>query len=531
LSEHFESLEFNSRDFKPELSLSLALQGGLLLVCFFLLFGPTLPPLYKDWLEVKSFSHGLLVPFISGYLIWQRKRELAATPVHSSAWGVLLLVPAIVLALAGKAIGDAFSERVGMVLCLSGLVWLLFGWRIFKKVSFPLGYLLLMIPLPYVIVNEVAYQLRILDAAAAAPLLRLLGVPVYRDSYFLHLPDITLEVADLCSGISSVFSLFALGGAYVYFTPLRPAFKLIAVVSTFPFAVVINLLRIVLTAALSYHVSKAVLNMLIHELTGTITFFIALALFILLCEFLQRRFLGGLKASAKQPVDAAAGAADRRAVLRADQKPSSWLPLTIGLGMLLGAFYLASNVSAQLPTSPSMDLATMAPQVAGFQTNGSQGTGVYKDPGAELQLSRVYTSTVGSVEVYVGFRSTQLGEKRLKSPRLGFPYGWNYLWVEPATVPTAHGHTAVNGNWMLTQSSRDRVLVFYWYQVGDETFGGELEKRWIQARNSIFQGRSDGSVVRLATPVTDNETIDQAKGRLGAFVADLYPRLRQVLPQ
>ena len=274
----------------PPMELSLAWQGGALLICFVLIFGSAIVPLYNDWRTFDTFSHGLLIPFIAGYMIWQKRQQLAGAFVAPTLWALVLLLPAVMLGLVGKIIGDAFSERVGLVLCLSGIVWLLLGWQWFKRLSFPLAYLFLMIPLPYAAVKEVAYHLRILNAALAAPALRVLGIPVYRDAYYLHLPDITLEVADLCSGISSVFALFALGAAYIYFTPLRPKWKLAALLSTVPFAAFINLLRIILTAALAYYVSPAVLGMLIHELTGTITFFIALLLFIALCEFFQRRF-------------------------------------------------------------------------------------------------------------------------------------------------------------------------------------------------------------------------------------------------
>jgi len=526
-----KSLELSGERFKSNFNIPLLLQGGLLLSLFLWLFGPVMPALYHDWFVFKQFSHGLLVPFISGYLAWQSRKELQVTPFHSSAWGTLLILPAIGLALVGKAIGDAFSERVGMVLCLSAGVWLLFGWPIFKRLSFSLSYLLLMIPLPYVIVNEVAFKLRIIDAAIAAPVLRLLGVPVYRDNYFLHLPDVTLEVADLCSGISSVFSLFALGGAYVFFSPMRPKLKLLAVLSTFPFAVIINLLRIIITAALSYYVSLSVLNMLIHELTGTITFFIALTLFIVLCEFLQRRFRLKAPVSARRGIERSAVKDETRSVSPVASK-RSWQPTLLGMVLLIPAVFLSANITAQSEKSLLNELSSVATQILRYQVDESKGAGFYQDPGADVELSKIYSSAQSApIELYIGYRGKQQGDKRLKSPRLVFPYGWNYVWIEPAQVASTHANMPISANWMLTQSGQHRVLVLYWFQVGEKTFGGEFEKRLIQIRNAIFLGRSDGAVVRLATPLTNSDTLDEAKNRLAAFAAELHPRLRGVLPQ
>ena len=527
LGENLEPVELNGSPVQSNLNPSLLLQAGSLAVFFLILFAPTLPPLYKDWRAFDTFSHGLLVPFISVYLAWQRKNILRAMPLRSSSWGLILILPALVMALIGRAIGDAFIERVAMVLCFGGMVWLLCGWQIVKTLAFPLAYLLLMIPFPYVVVKEIAFQLRILNAAAAAPVLRLLGVPVYRESYYLHLPDVTLEVADLCSGISSVFALFALGGAYVFFTPMRPALKFVAVLSTFPFAVLINLFRIILTAALSYHVSLAVLGVLIHELTGTITFFIALALFILLCEFFQRRFLRPANVRASAVKDRLN---DLRSLPALSVEKPSWLPAALALAVLLPAVYLAWNVSVQREMRLSSDLASVAPQLAGFEENAIKKEGFYKDPGAEFEVSRFYSSATGeSMEMYVGFRGKQQGDKRLHSPKLQFPYGWNFLWIEPALVATVEA--PVNAHWMMTQNNQVKVLVLYWFQVGDQTSAGEVEKRLKLIGQTLFHSRSDGAVVRLATRVGDSEKIDQAKTRLAQLAAELSPQLRRVLPK
>jgi EpsI family protein len=326
-----------------------------------------------------------------------------------------------------------------------------------------------------------------------------------------------------------VFALLARGGVYVFFTPMRPMAKLAAVLSTFPFAVLINLLRIVLTAALSYHVSQAALGMLIHELTGTITFFIALTLFILLCEFLQRHFFKTTTVSAEK--SAVVVLSD---TMKEGQKPApsrqSWLPMSLAMAFLIPSFYFATNVSGQRDMRLSADLKTVVAQVDGFQTDETKSAGNYKDSGAELDRSTDFVTADGHrIETYVGFRGRQHDDKRLHSPKLQFPYGWNYVWIEAAQVPTSGN--PVTANWMLTQNNQLRVLVLYWYQVGDRTFGGELEKRINLIRDSVLHGRSDSAIIRLATPVGQSEHLEQAKRRLATLAAELSPRLNRTLPQ
>src|SRR6185436_15232816 len=379
----------NSTQVRPPVNAGLWLQCAALAGLFLLIFGTTMPALYHDWRTFDTFSHGLLVPFISAYLIWQKKSELLALPIRSSPWGATLIFPAVILAIVGAAVGDSFTERVGMVLCVAGLVWTLFGSQIFKHLAFPVAYLFLMIPLPYVVVKEVAYQLRIVDAALAAPVLRMLGVPVYREAYYLHLPDITLEVADLCSGISSVFALLALGAAYVYLLPLRPRWKTLAVISTFPFAAFINLLRIVLTAALAYYVSPAVLGVLVHKMTGTITFFIALFLFIALVEILLRRF--GRRQDAKVAPAGASGRNDP--AFQASEK--SWKAFGYAMVLMTLAVYFTFNIKTQADAGLLTPLDSISPRIGAFEARDEKVEGIYKDPSAERELTRRYVAPSG----------------------------------------------------------------------------------------------------------------------------------------
>jgi EpsI family protein len=201
------------------------------------------------------------------------------------------------------------------------------------------------------------------------------------------------------------------------------------------------------------------------------------------------------------------------------------------MALLITSLYFALNLSGQRELRLATELSRIGVQVAGYEKIDSKGAGLYQDPGAQTEISRIYSSPSGeSVEMYVGFSGRQEADKRLHSPKLRFPYGWNYVWIESTDVAIT-GNRPISANWMLTQNSQIHVLVLYWYQTGAETFAGEFEKRLSQILNSVFRARSDSAVVRLATVVTDTEKMEQAKSRLAAFAADLYPRLQQILPQ
>ncbi len=128
--------------------------------------------------------------------------------------------------------------RLSMILALASTVYLLLGTEYFKVLWFPLFYLLLMIPAPYTVLIKdlTGGHLRYMnDSKHAATILQLLGVPVLVEAYFIHIPNMTLEVADVCSGVSSVFALFALGTVNAYFLPTRNSTQGLAGGVHFPF--------------------------------------------------------------------------------------------------------------------------------------------------------------------------------------------------------------------------------------------------------------------------------------------------------
>jgi len=506
----------------------------LLWVCvgslYLILYGPVFPGLVQDWFNYDTFSFGLLIPFISAYFLWRTKDQLSITQAVAAPWVAVVLLLSVGLGLVGKAVGDTFTMRVAMVATLGSLVWLLLGQRIFRVCLFPIGYLFLMIPLPYVLVKEVAYHLRIVDAVATAVALQTMGIPVYRDSYFLHLPGITLEVADLCSGISSVFALFALGAAYVYMLPLRPSLKILAVMSTIPFAALVNVLRIILTSALAYYFGPAVLGALVHELTGTITFFIALFLFVVLVEVFQRMYTPAFDATARFADVHSPGVTDR---VRAE-KPYDrrfWVSVTLALMILVPASYVFTTIGKHLYVALFSELDAFPEKIGTASRDGDINVGMYSDTNAETSLSRTYKTFHGKpVTLYIGYMGNQFENKRLKSPKLVFPYGWNFVWVEAANIGLGKTHS-IEANWMLTQSGETRHLVLYWYQTGGTSTASESAYRLQQVKRMLLQGRSDAAVVRVATPVYQDESIERTKQRLKDFAVDLHPALLEFLPK
>ena len=252
------------------------------------IYAPQLLAMAAEWSEFPSLSHGFAVPAIAAYLLWYRRERIAAETVGTSALGIPLLAVAVVLLATGTLGGEPFIARLFLPLALLGIVLFLVGPRVARQVWIGIVYLVFMIPLPYLTLNAITYQSRLFDAAVTGAILPWLGVPVLRDGVMLHLPNMSLEVADDCSSIPAIAALLALGAAYAQISP-RPAWMRVTLtLSAAPLGLASNIARIVLTAFSAYHLGPIALQSTIHKFNGTTVFIATVALLVLLDSLMLR---------------------------------------------------------------------------------------------------------------------------------------------------------------------------------------------------------------------------------------------------
>ena len=149
------------------------------------------------------------------------------------------------LLVAGLLGAELFLSRVSMIGVLAGAILFLFGWPHLRVLLFPLAFLLLMIPLPAIIFNQIAFPLQLLASHVGEyDDQRAASIPILREGNVLILANTTLEVAEACSGIRSLVSLFTLGIVFGYFVDPRPWVRVVIALSAMPVAILANGLRV-----------------------------------------------------------------------------------------------------------------------------------------------------------------------------------------------------------------------------------------------------------------------------------------------
>ncbi len=243
---------------------------------------PVLIELVRDWIRDPNYNHGFLIPVVSAYLLWTNRQKLRAQPKTPSLLGLLGLLAAAAMLILGTAGAEVFTQRMSFLLMLASLVLFLYGWGHLRLVGFPIAFMFFAIPLPYVIYYGLTSPLQALAAKLAVFGLKGAGIPAVVQGNMIHLPQTSLEVAEACSGIRSLYAFLAVGALVAQATPIPLWGRLLIFALTIPLSVAGNAVRVWGSGLGAYLIGPEATTGTVHELFGIVVFVVALGIFVLL---------------------------------------------------------------------------------------------------------------------------------------------------------------------------------------------------------------------------------------------------------
>jgi len=261
---------------------------ALLLVAAGLIFRPTLASLWQTWMSDPNSSHGLLVPAISAWLVWNRRGELTAAG-KPALGGLALLLSGLLLYALGTAGFVRVLAALGVVASLSGLAWFNLGQGNFKRLAFAFAFLLFAIPLPVGLTSLAAFPLQLFASRLSAALLGLCGVSVLREGNMLYFANTQLEVAEACSGLRSMTAFLMLGALFAHLLKGGWAGRLFLLALAIPLAVVMNIVRVTGTGLLANRYGDEVAKGFLHEFSGLVVFAAGFVVMVAVYLWLERR--------------------------------------------------------------------------------------------------------------------------------------------------------------------------------------------------------------------------------------------------
>jgi|SRR5215472_1005757 len=245
-----------------------------------LLYGPILKALVGQWWTDPGYGHGFFVPLFSGYILWRQRARWMSIEIKPCNFGLLVMLGAVGLLVVGSLGAELFTSRFSLLVLVAGMILFLAGWKMLRALSFPLAFLIFMIPIPVIIYNQITFPLQLIASRLATFWLETVRVPVLRDGNVLIMSNYSLEVVEACSGIRSLMSLVALAVAYGRLTESRRWLRYVLALLMVPSAIVANALRIMGAGVLAHKFGAVAAEGFLHEFSGWVVFLSALVLMI-----------------------------------------------------------------------------------------------------------------------------------------------------------------------------------------------------------------------------------------------------------
>jgi exosortase D (VPLPA-CTERM-specific) len=493
------------------------LLGSLIILALVWFYWPALVSLANSLTTSEDYSFGLLLPFVSAYVVYLKWPKLRRRVWQPSWTGLLIIAVGFVIYMLGDLAGAFYFPPFSFLVVVTGLLWLLGGWGVVRELSFPLFLLFFMIPLPAMVMKTMTMPLQLISSRLAAGMLQGLGIPLVRQGNVIDLGVRQLQVVNACSGLRYILSLTALGLIFCYFYQRRLWKAVVLLIFLVPAAILANTIRV---AAMGLF--PAIMEGFWHSFTGWLIFLFCfgfMGLLNWLLNYLEPQL----------PSAAAAEAPPGAPTSPAAFKGSYTLHLVVALAMVLVAGQTALRL-AQAPPIPLLQSFDNFPMKLGPY----QGQRAYLDQamatavGADAYLEAQYNNTQqGMVSLWIAYFESQSKkvEGRIHSPLICLTgSGWTILESKIVNVGPD-----LPVRYLLMEKGGSREVVYYWYLQQGSWLASEYSYKLFMGWNGLVRHRNDAAIVRLITSAGDN--VAASRQRLNEFVHLLLPELPKFIPK
>lgn len=486
--------------------------------------------LLKRWGEQQELSHGYFLPFIALWMMWTRRTALIASLSKPRTLGLAGVVVASILVVLSELTVTSLMifQQLALILLFASLALAIGGRSFFMLSLVPISFLLFMVPPPYWVITVLSWKFQFWSSTLGVLMIKPLGIPVFLSGNVIDLGDYQLQVAEACSGLRYLFPFLSLGflAAYMFKAPLWQ--RAIVFLSTVPITILMNSLRIAVTAILVQQFGTAHAEGFLHMFEGWVVFLFCLAFLFgviaLIARLSGRKQFGDLLAmpdveplAAKEPWSAPA--ARRNAV--------------IALGLIAASAGASLFVHRDnLVTPPRQTLAGLPPLMEGwrYETRPLFGNTDMQSDSDDHILADFTHPRGDGVNLYIAYLNMQRDGHSWHSPRQCIPGGgWK---IETHTIEPA---TTVDGkryhlNRLVIENRGLRQLVYYWYDQRSRKIANEFVMKSLLILDALRLRRTDGAMIRVITIVDPKEGVDAADARLKAFIAQMEPKLPAFVP-
>lgn len=484
------------------------------------------------WLDREEYSHGVLIPFISLYLVWQLRSKLSRIAYPGSWGGVALTIVGIIVYYAGELSSLYTIVQYGFLILLYGLVLSVMSARAFAVIAIPLLVLSFMVPLPNFLYNNLSAKLQLLSSEIGVTVIRAFGISVFLEGNVIDLGNYKLQVVEACNGLRYLFPLMTLGFivAYLYRAALWK--RTIIFLSTVPITVLMNSFRIGVIGVMVDRWGQSMAEGFLHDFEGWVIFMACFAVLFVEMWLLMRVTGDRRPLSAVFGLDAPAALAAPNAPVQTRRIPAPFYASIVILALATVAA-AAMPRRAELPQARK-DFSEFPMALSEWKGRPEVMEQVYVDAlkFTDYSLANYADDTGHVVNFYAAYYASQRKGESVHSPRSCLPGGgWE---IESITQRNVGGVT-VSGvplrvNRVLISYGDQKQIVYYWFQQRGRVITNEYLVKWDMLVDAITRNRTDGALVRLVIPMRDGQDVAELDSALARFAAAIAPVLPEFVP-
>lgn len=476
--------------------------------------------------QTDEYSHGLLIPFISGLIAWHILTK-ARPAVAPSWWGASLLCICGLFLLLAEFAAFQTAAHYGFIVGLMGICLAFIGKQATRLLAPAFIYLFFAIPLPHLLYSSLSQDLQLISSTIGVFFLDLFGMAVYQDGNIIDLGGYKLQVVEACSGLRYLFPLMSFGYLMAYLLKDKTWKRLIVLVSPIPITIFMNSLRIAVIGVTVNWWGIEMAEGLIHDFEGWVVFFFCVMILLAEVIVLMKIGTGG---HFNYEIFGLASGALFSSPLRISAKALSSTAIAAVLSVVFGLGLIQERTKV-IPEHPPFST---------FPTSLGSWIGKPKllepDVLASLQLSDYVHADYSngndrnSINFYIAYYDSQSVGSSTHSPSSCIPGGgWQIKEKSTKTVALSNNNSVTVSRFLIKKHNVTQ-LVYFWFDERGRNITETSYAKWYMFVDSITMKRTDGALIRVVTQISDNENIDDAEKRLVDFISEAFPAIKTFIP-
>ena len=510
-----------SQQISTKIWMKYAVLAGSFIFCYAKIFAA----LTETWWNNDVYTHGFLVPFVSIYFVWIGRTKLDhIKPSPSYFIGLPVLLGSLLMLLMGHAGGVLLIQEISIIVSIAGIILFLFGMRYLVALWFPVAYLFFMIPFLRFFPDNIYLPFQLFTAKMAVTLLHTMGISCLRNSTYIELPNIILEVVPACSGLNYLISIIATGIPLAYISLRSWSRRITLVVMGIAIAILSNGLRVALIGLLAYYNIGGDLHGPYHTLQAMFVAVFGYGALFIGAWALAERPRSSSVTSLRDPALSFRGQAPYfPQKLDAIRCP---LIFTIIVLLSLGA-YINFNFYQSLPVKLHADINLIPHEIGEWRgVDSATDYKTFRTLGVDHDLSRTYRTAAGKeVKLYIGYYESQGQGKEL----INYQSEWLHINADKMRIALSPDKE-FEVNKMIQREGPLNKLTLFWYDLNGRIVTDKHEAKAYTTWDAITKRRSNGAIIIVSGDFSQTEDELAVLKNEEEFVKKLMPILHNYVP-